>query len=108
MFKELNLKKTCDIELSDKIVYKKLKDYVGETINPVGFIIHEKGKFGKSLSVILNSETAVNMPSWAVKTFENFSEEEVESFKNGNCLITDIEEIETANGVTTTFSFDDK
>lgn len=107
MFKEKNYKSTCSIEISDNAEYIKLSDCVGEELNPIGFIIHEKSKYGKSLSLVIDSKTLVNMPSWSVEIFEDFTDEEVEAFKNGKCLITNIEKKTTSNGETTVFSFDD-
>ena len=106
-FKEKNMKKTVNELVDTKgFEYYKLKEFCGKTLRPVGFIIHNKSKFGKSACFVFE-DCFVNLPSYVVKTLESFTDDEINDIKNGKLIITNIEEGECENGTTVFFDYDD-
>ena len=106
-FKNLSSTTTVNENINTEgFEYHKLKEFNGKNLRPLGFIIHNKSKYGKSLALVME-DCFVNMPSYAVSTFERFTEEEIEVIKRGGLVITEIEDGETSNGKTTFFKYDD-
>ena len=107
MFGELNKKSTVREGIdTSKMEFKKLKDFIGNNVNPVGFFISE-GKFGEQV-VIVTEDCLINMPSYTTKTFKNLSAEQIDAIKDGKMLITDIEEIAIKGRECTVFRYADK
>lgn len=89
MFGELNKRSTVKEGIdTSNMEFHKLKEFVGQTVNPVGFFFSE-GKFGEQV-VLVTEECLVNMPSYCVDTFHDLSSEQIESIKEGKMVITDI------------------
>ena len=107
MFGELNKKSTVreGIDTSN-MEFKKLKNFIGAYVNPVGFFITD-GKFGEQ-AVVVTEECFINMPSYATETFKNLSAEQVEAIKDGKMLITDIAVKEIHGKECTVFRYADK
>ena len=106
-FKNFNGTKTVNENINTEgFEYHKLKEFIGCSLRPLGFIIHNKSKYGKSLTLVME-DCFINMPSYAVPTFESFTEEEIEEVKRGDLVITEIEKGVTENGETTFFCYDD-
>ena len=106
-FKNLNSVNTVNENINTEgFEYHKLKEFNGKNLRPLGFIIHNKSKYGKSLALVME-DCFINMPSYAVKTFEDFNNEEIEDIKRGNLVITKICDGKTGNGNTTFFEYDD-
>ena len=106
-FKNFNGTKTVNENINTEgFEYYKLKEFNGKNLRPLGFTIHNKSKYGKSLALVME-DCFINMPSYAVKTFESFTEDEIEDIKRGNLVITNIRDGKTDNGNTTFFEYDD-
>lgn len=106
-FKNFNGNKTVNENINTEgFKYHNLKEFIGKSLRPLGFIIHNKSKYGKSLALVME-DCFINMPSYAVSTFERFTEDEIEVIKRGGLVITEIEDGETSNGKTTFFKYDD-
>ena len=107
MFGELNRKSTVreGIDTSN-MEFKKLREFIGSTVNPVGFFITD-GKFGEQV-VVVTEDCLINMPSYAVDTFKNQSSEQIEAIKEGKMLITDIAVKEIHGRECTVFRYADK
>lgn len=86
--------------------YHKLKEFAGRTLRPIGFIVHNKSKYGKSACLVFE-DCFVNMPAYVCQTFDDFTEEEIEDIKRGKMVITNIKEGHTDNGDTVFFDYDD-
>lgn len=91
----------------DSMDFHKLNEYTGGTISVDGYFF-TKGRYGKQVVVVGNG-AKINMPGYAVEKFERIDENEeaVERVLNGELVIIDIEELETANGTTTAFKLAD-
>ena len=106
-FKNFNGNKTVNENINtEDFEYHNLKEFIGKSLRPLGFIIHNKSKYGKSLALVME-DCFINMPSYAVKTFEDFNDEEIEDIKRGYLIITNIRDGKTKNGNTTFFEYDD-
>ena len=107
MFGELNKKSTVreGIDTSN-MEFKKLREFIGAYVNPVGFFITE-GKFGEQV-VVVTEDCLINMPSYAVDTFKNLSAEQIEAIKDGKMMITDITVKEIHGKECTVFRYADK
>ena len=107
MFGELNKRSTVreGIDTSN-MEFKKLREFVGAYVNPVGFFITD-GKFGEQ-AVVVTEECLINMPSYATETFKNLSAEQIEAIKDGKMLITDIAVKEIHGKECTVFRYADK
>ena len=107
MFGELNKKSTVreGIDTSN-MEFKKLREFIGSNVNPVGFFITD-GKFGEQ-AVVVTEECLINMPSYATETFKNLSAEQIEAIKDGKMLITDIAVKEIHGKECTVFRYADK
>ena len=107
MFGELNKKSTVreGIDTSN-MEFKKLREFIGAYVNPVGFFITE-GKFGEQ-AVVVTEECLINMPSYATETFKNLSAEQIEAIKDGKMIITDIAVKEIHGRECTVFRYADK
>ncbi len=106
-FKNLNSSNTVNENINTEgFEYHKLKEFNGKNLRPLGFIIHNKSKYGKSLALVME-DCFINMPSYAVKTFEDFNNEDIEDIKRGNLVITNICNGKTSSGNTTFFDYDD-
>ena len=107
MFGELNKKSTVreGIDTSN-MEFKKLREFIGLNVNPVGFFITD-GKFGEQV-VVVTEECLINMPSYAADTFKNLSSEQIEAIKDGKMIITDIVVKEIHGRECTVFRYADK
>lgn len=109
MFKELNnFQQTIkdDVDLQ-KMEFKPLKDFRGQTLKVEGFFFTE-GKYGKQVCVIANG-CKINMPSRAVEAFMKIATNSkmLTAVLEGRLILTNIKETETKNGTTTTYTFED-
>lgn len=107
MFGELNKRSTVreGIDTSN-MKFKKLRDFVGAYVNPVGFFITD-GKFGEQ-AVVVTENCLINMPSYTTETFKNLSAEQIEAIKDGKMMITDIAVKEIHGRECTVFRYADK
>ena len=107
MFGELNKKSTVREGIDNSnMEFKKLREFIGSNVNPVGFFISE-GKFGEQV-VVVTEDCLINMPSYAVDTFKNLSSEQIEAIKDGKMIITDIAVKEIHGKECTVFRYADK
>ena len=107
MFGELNKKSTVKEGIdTSNMMFKKLREFIGSSVNPVGFFITE-GKFGEQV-VVVTEECLINMPSYATETFKNLSAEQIEAIKDGKMMITDIAVKEIHGKECTVFRYADK
>ena len=107
MFEQLNnyaktLKENVKL---DEMEFKPLKDFRGQSLNVDGFFF-TNGKYGKQVVLVANN-CKINMPNRAVETFEKIAldEELLKGVLDGKMVLTDIREIETKNGTSTSYSF---
>ena len=107
MFGELNKKNTVKEGIdTSKMEFKKLREFIGSNVNPVGFFITD-GKFGEQV-VVVAEDCLINMPSYAVDTFKNLTDEQIEAIKDGKMIITDIAVKEIHGKECTVFRYADK
>ena len=107
MFGELNKKSTVKEGIdTSNMEFKKLREFIGSSVNPVGFFITD-GKFGEQ-AVIVTKDCLVNMPSYATETFKNLTDEQIEAIKDGKMIITDIAVKEIHGRECTVFRYEDK
>ena len=107
MFGELNKKSTVKEGIdTSKMEFKKLREFIGAYVNPVGFFFSE-GKFGEQV-VIVTEDCLINMPSYATETFKNLTDEQIEAIKDGKMMITDIAVKEMHGREGTVFRYADK
>ena len=107
MFGKLNKKGTVKEGIdTSNMEFKKLREFIGSNVNPVGFFISE-GKFGEQV-VVVTENCLINMPSYAVDTFKNLSSEQIEAIKDGKMIITDITVKEIHGRECTVFRYADK
>lgn len=107
MFGELNKKSTVKDGIdTSKMEFKKLREFIGSNVNPVGFFITE-GKFGEQV-VVVTEDCLINMPSYAVDTFKNLSAEQIDAIKAGKMIITDIAVKEIHGRECTVYRYADK
>ena len=107
MFGELNKKSTVKEGIdTSNMEFKKLREFIGHNVNPVGFFITD-GKFGEQ-AVVVTEECLINMPSYATETFKNLSAEQIDAIKDGKMLITDIAVKEIHGKECTVFRYADK
>ena len=107
MFGELNKKSTVREGINtSNMEFKKLREFIGAYVNPVGFFITE-GKFGEQ-AVVVTEDCLINMPSYATETFKNLSAEQIEAIKDGKMMITDIAVKEIHGKECTVFRYADK
>lgn len=109
MFEKLNnYAKTLkdDVKL-DEMEFKPLKDFRGQSLKVDGFFF-TNGKYGKQVVVVANN-CKINMPGRAVETFELIANDSqlLQGVLDGKMMITDIREIATKNGTTTSYTFKD-
>ena len=107
MFGELNKRSTVreGIDTSN-MEFKKLRDFIGAYVNPVGFFITD-GKFGEQ-AVVVTENCLINMPSYATETFKNLTAEQIDAIKDGKMMITDIAVKEIHGKEGTVFRYADK
>lgn len=110
MFEKLNTyaKTLKDNVKLDEMEFRPLKDFRGQTLNVDGFFFTTGGKYGKQVVVVANN-CKINMPKRAVETFEQIAADEVllNAMLEGHLQLTDIREIETRNGTSTSYTFKD-
>ena len=107
MFGELNKKSTVKEGIdTSNMEFKKLREFIGSIVNPVGFFITE-GKFGEQ-AVVVTEDCLINMPSYTTETFKNLSAEQIEAIKAGKMIITDIAVKEIHGRECTVFRYADK
>lgn len=109
MFEKLNNHKRTvkeNIEL-EKLPFKPLKEFKGLELIVDGFFFTQ-GKYGDQVVVVANN-SKINMPARAVESFKTIAEdpEMLNAVLNGHLKLTNIQEISTRNGSTTTFTFKD-
>ena len=107
MFGDLNKKLTVKEGINtSNMEYHKLKEFVGQTVNPVGFFI-SNGNFGRNVTLV-TEECLINMPNYCTETFDNLTDEQINAIKDGKLLITDIEEKEMHGNMGVVFRYADK
>ena len=107
MFGELNKKSTVKEGIdTSNMEFKKLREFIGSNVNPVGFFITD-GKFGEQ-AVVVTEECLINMPSYTTETFKNLTDEQIEAIKDGKMIITDIAVKEIHGKECTVFRYADK
>ena len=107
MFGELNKKSTVKEGIdTSNMEFKKLREFIGSTVNPVGFFITE-GKFGEQ-AVVVTEDCLINMQSYSTETFKNLSAEQIDAIKDGKMIITDIAVKEIHGKECTVFRYADK
>ena len=107
MFGELNKKSTVKEGIdTSNMEFKKLREFIGSNVNPVGFFITD-GRFGEQ-AVVVTEECLINMPSYATETFKNLSAEQIDAIKDGKMIITDIAVKEIHGKECTVFRYADK
>ena len=107
MFGELNKKSTVKEGIdTSNMEFKKLREFIGSNVNPVGFFITE-GKFGEQ-AVVVTEDCLINMPSYTTETFKNLTDEQIEAIKDGKMIITDIAVKEIHGKECTVFRYADK
>lgn len=86
--------------------FKKIKDFVGETIPVKGYYI-TKGKYGDQCVVIGNG-VLINMPDRAVEEFTDIfaDSKNQELLKAGKISLKNIKPLETKSGDTTAYDID--
>lgn len=109
MFKELNryartIKEGINTE---DMEFKPLKEFVGKQIRVDGFFFNT-GKFGKQV-VVVGAGYLINMPERAVEQFEEIANNEVllQGVLDGKLMLTDLKMIDTKNGTTVAYTFED-
>lgn len=113
MFKEKNkLANTFGIEMDENADFIKLGDWVkahpNQDLIVRGFLITNGGNYGKSISVIYDRHTFVNLPKRCVDFFESLSPEEVKEVLAGKLKLTNFEYVTAKNGNQTwAFEYDD-
>lgn len=115
MFKEKNksYKNTMGIQMAEDATFKKLKDFVGQSLQVHGYIFVTKDsdghdlKFGKTVSVAIDNKTFVTLPKRYVEEFESFSDEEIDAVTEGKLTLANIREIDSKNGKTICFDYAD-
>lgn len=67
-----------------------------------------QGKYGKQVVIVANN-CKINMPARAVEKFEQIMSDSVmlQAVLDGRLALTDIKEVSTKNGTTTTYTFKD-
>lgn len=90
-------------ELMEKGKYTKLADHIGKKKKILGFYISNKGRYGKSVSV-LSDDCIIGMPKRCVEQFEALTDEEVAALMSGQMWLTNIESFSGENGKTTVFN----
>ena len=107
MFGELNKKSTVKEGIdTSNMEFKKLREFIGFNVNPVGFFITE-GKFGEQ-AVVVSEDCLINMPSYTTETLKNLTDEQIEAIKDGKMIITDIAVKEIHGKECTVFRYADK
>ena len=101
MFNELNKQFTNTVKEgidTDKMEFKKLKDFIGKTIKVDGFYI-SKGNYGEQV-VIVGNGFKINMPARATDTFKAIRQDEkmVKAILDGKMEIINIAEVKAKNG----------
>lgn len=86
--------------------FKSLKEFRGQTLKVDGFFFTNSGKYGKQVVLVANN-CKINMPKRAVETFEEIAKNDklLNAVLEGHMEITDIREIETRQGTSTSYSF---
>lgn len=107
MFKEMNTtKRTVNEGIDTKeFPFTKLKDYVGRNVRIWGYFF-TNGKYGKQLVCVTDS-ALINMPKRYVGTFDGFTDNEIDAIKSGCLVLSNIRMIDSDNGTTVTFDYDD-
>ena len=107
MFGELNKTLTVKEGINtSNMEYYKLREFVGKTVNPVGFFF-SNGLYGQNVTLVTEN-CLINMPSYAIDTFKNLSAEQIDAIKDGKMIITDIEVKEIHGRECTVFRYADK
>lgn len=113
MFKEKNkIVNTFGIEMDEDADFIKIGEWVkshkGKDLIVHGFLITNGGNYGKSVSVIYDRHTFVNLPKRCVQFFEDLTPEEVAEVLAGKLKLTNFEYVTAKNGNQTwTFDYDD-
>jgi hypothetical protein len=108
MFESIKKRTTCKIQLADGTKGVKLREYVkdNDEIVPVGFIFSDKGKYGRSVGLVVDENTLVWLPNRYTEIFDNFSDAEVNAIVSGKARLFNFETITTANGETVIFDME--
>ena len=108
MFEAFKSRKSmCDVKLNEDASAYKLSEFVkmwnGADVTPCGAIFTEKGKYGKSVGLVIDADTLVWLPKRYVEKFEALTEEEIEALKAGKVHLTNFRDHDGQNGKTIVF-----
>lgn len=108
MFESIKKRTTCKTQLVDGTQGVKLSDYVKKhkEIIPRGFIFSNKGKYGRSVGLVVDEKTLIWLPNRYVEIFDNFNDDEVSAILDGKARLFNFETISTANGETVIFDME--
>lgn len=110
MFNEMNNQVTTVREglETEKMEYKKLREFIGQEIKVDGFYISKGGLYGESVTVIGNGYK-INMPKRAVKQFTDIKHnpDMLKAVLEGHLKITDIGTKATPKGVAVIYTLAD-
>lgn len=90
--------------------FRKLKDFVGDTVMVDGFYFSNKSKYGGEQVIVIGNGCQINMPSWAVDDFKAIQQdpEMLAAMFEDHLSLTNIKESTTKNGnSTTTYEYTD-
>ena len=89
----------------DTMAFKPLKEFRGHTVHVDGFFFTD-GKYGRQVVVVGNG-FKINMPRRAVEEFETLMNipEDMQGMLEGHLMLTEIAELKTTNGTTTSYKF---
>lgn len=90
--------------------FRKLKDFIGDTVVVDGFYFNTKSKYDNEQVVVIGNGCRINMPSWAVDDFKAIQQdpEMLSAMFDGHLSLTNIKETTTKKGNTTvTYDYTD-
>ena len=89
----------------NSMVFKPLKDFVGQTIRVDGFFFTE-GRYGTQV-VVVGNNAKINLPKREVARFKKIEQDEklLNAMLNGHLALTNIENWETNIGSTVRFKY---
>lgn len=109
MFEKFNMsfKKTVRDEIdTEKMDFKALKEFAGQTIKVDGFFFSKGGKYGTQ-PVVIGNGYKINLPKRYTENFEEIknNDEMLKAVLEGHLTLTNIHEGDSTNGRTTYFDF---
>ncbi len=110
MFNEMNnqVQTVRDGINTEKMEFKKLREFIGQEVKVDGFFISNGGLYGESVTVIGNGYK-INMPKRAVKQFTEIKQdsEKLKAVLEGHLKLTDINTKATPKGVAVIYTLTD-